>query len=75
MRGMLNSDCRIDRSFFSLKQKVNMHKEHHLEWRDDSRLSLRRMEGVRKRKSPMDIDKKTVCDEIVRIAEMEVGPL
>ena len=34
---------------------------------------MRRIEGVRKRKTPLDLDKKAVCDEIVRIAEMEVG--
>jgi hypothetical protein len=75
MNDLLNSDCRIDRSFFNLKQKVNRPKAHHLEWKDDSRLSLRRVEGVRNRNTPLEMDKKVVCDEIVRIAEMEVGPL
>ena len=36
---------------------------------------MKRVEGVRKRKAPFDFDKKAVCDEIVRIEEMEVGPI
>jgi hypothetical protein len=73
MSDILNSDCRIDRDFFRPRGKASRKITHHLEWVDDSRLSLKRVEGVRKRKAPFDFDKKAVCDEIVRIAEMEVG--
>ena len=73
MSDILNSDCRIDRDFFRPRGKTSRKITHHLEWVDDSRLSLKRVEGVRKRKAPFDFDKKAVCDEIVRIAEMEVG--
>ena len=73
MSDILNSDCRIDRDFFRPRGKGSRKITHHLEWVDDSRLSLRRVEGVRKRKAQFDFDKKAVCDEIVRIAEMEVG--
>ena len=73
MSDILNSDCRIDRDFFRPRGKASRKITHHLEWVDDSRLSLRRVEGVRNRKAPFDFDKKAVCDEIVRIAEMEVG--
>ena len=75
MSDILNSDCRIDRDFFRPRGKASRKITHHPEWVDDSRLSLRRVEGVRKRKAPFDFDKKAVCDEIVRIAEMEVGPI
>ena len=73
MSDLLNSDCRIERKFFSLGKGTNKPKSHHYEWKDDSRLSLRRMEGVRNRNTAPEMNKKTVCDEIVRIAEMEVG--
>ena len=75
MSSILRCDTRIDREFFRPRGKPSRKVTHHLEWADDSRLSLRRVEGVRKRKAPFDFDKKAVCDEIVRIAEMEVGPI
>ena len=75
MSNVLRSDCRIDREFFRPRGKPSRKITHHLEWVDDSRLSLRRVEGLRKRKAPFDFYKKAVCDEIVRIAEMEVGPI
>ena len=75
MSDILNSDCRIDRDFFRPRGKASRKITHHLEWADDSRLSLRRVKGLRKRRAPFDFDKKAVCDEIVRIAEMEVGPI
>ena len=75
MSNILRCDFRIDIEFFKPKEKPSRRVTHHLEWVDDSRLSLKRVEGVRKRKAPFDFDKKAVCDEIVRIAEMEVGPI
>ena len=75
MSNILRFDFRIDREFFRPRGKPSRKVTHHLEWVDGSRLSLRRVEGVRKRKAPFDFDKKAVCDEIVRIAEMEVGPI
>jgi hypothetical protein len=75
MSNVLRCNFRIDRKFFSLKKSSPSRVTHHLEWADDTRLSLRRVEGARKRSAPVDYDKKAVCDEIVRIAEMEVGPL
>ncbi len=75
MSNVLRSNFRIDRKFFRLRQKINRPKAYHLTWRDESRLSLRRMEGVRNRNTAPEMNKKAVCDEIVRIAEVEVGPL
>ena len=75
MSSILRCDTRIDREFFRPRGKTSRKITHHLEWADDSRLSLRRVKGIRKRKSPMDSSKKAICDEIVRIAEMEVGPI
>ncbi len=71
MSSILRCDIRIDRDFFTRKEHSSREITHHLEWADDSRLSLRRVKGIRKRKSPMDSSKKAICDEIVRIAEME----
>ena len=73
MSNILRCDIGIDRDFFTRNEHSSRQVTHHLEWADDSRLSLKRVEGVRKRKAPFDFDKKAVCDEIVRIAEMEVG--
>ena len=75
MSGILRCDFRIDRKFFKPKEQSSRRVTHHLEWADDSRLSLRRVEGVRNRNAPLEMDKKAVCDKIVRIAEMEVGPI
>ena len=75
MSSILRCDFRIHREFFRPRGKASRKITHHPEWVDDSRLSLKRVEGVRKRKAPFDFDKKAVCDEIVRIAEMEVGPI
>ena len=75
MSNVLRCDTRIDRDFFTPKEHSSREITHHLEWADDSRLSLRRVKGLRKRRAPFDFDKKAVCDEIVRIAEMEVGPI
>ena len=79
MSDLLNSDCRIDRKFFSLRQKVNRPKAHHLEWKDDSRLSFKRVKGTaRSLESPRtrgngDIYKKIVCDKIAEMASLEIG--
>ena len=67
MSDILNLDCRIDREFFSLRQKVNRPKAHHLEWKDDSRLSLKLVEEERMKRERM------ICREIARIAEKEAG--
>ena len=75
MSNIFRCDFRIDRKFFKPKEQPSRRATHHLEWADDSRLSLRRVEGVRRRNAPFDFDKKAVCDEIIRIAEMEVGPI
>ena len=75
MSNVLRCDTRIDRDFFTPKEHSSREITHHLEWADDSRLSLRRVKGLRKRRAPFDFHKKAVCDEIVRIAEMEVGPI
>lgn len=71
MSSILRCDFRIDREFFTPKGQPPRKVTHHLEWADESRLSLRRMEGVRRRSASSDMDKKAVCDEIVRMAEME----
>ena len=65
MNDLLNSDCRIDRSFFNLKQKVNRPKVKHLTWRDERRLSLKLVEEERMKRERM------ICREIARMAEME----
>ena len=71
MSSILRCDFRINREFFKPKVRTSRKVTHHLEWADDSRLSLRRVEGVMKRSTSVYFDKKAVCDEIVRIAEME----
>ena len=65
MSDLLNSDCRIDRKFFSLRQKVNRPKVKHLTWRDERRLSLKLVEEERMKRERM------ICREIAKMAEME----
>ena len=79
MNDLLNSDCRIDRKFFSLRRKVNMPKAHHLEWKDDSRLSFKRVKGTARPLDSFgtrvngDAYRKIVCDRIAEMASLEIG--
>ena len=70
MSDLLNKDCRIDRKFFSLRQKVNRPKAHHLEWKDDSRLSFKRVKVTVR---PLDAYRKMACDRIAEMASLETG--
>ena len=79
MSDLLNSDCSIDRKFFSLRQKVNRPKAHHLEWKDDSRLSFKRVKGTVRPLDSFgtrvngDTYRKIVCDRIAEMASLETG--
>ena len=65
MSSILRFDFRIDREFFSLRQKVNRPKVKHLTWRDERRLSLKLVEEERMKRERM------ICREIAEMAEME----
>ena len=67
MSDVTKSTLKIDGKFWKIRTKTNGPKVNHLVWTDETRLSLRNSRVLQKEMSR----EKAVCDEIVRIAEME----
>ena len=67
MSNVSKSTLKIDGKFWKIRTRTNGPKVNHLIWTDGTRLSLRNSRVLQKETSR----EKAVCDEIVRIAEME----
>ena len=67
MSDVTRSALKIDGKFWKIRNRTNKPKANHLVWTDETRLSLRNSRELQKEMSR----EKAVCDEIVRIAEME----
>ena len=69
MSDVTKSTLKIDRRFWKIRSRTNRPKVNHLVWADETRLSLRNNRELQKEMS----SEKAVCEEIVRIAELETG--
>ncbi len=69
MSDVTKSTLKIDGKFWKIRNRTNRPKVNHLVWTDETRLSLRNSRELQKEIS----SEKAVCEEIVRIAELETG--
>ena len=69
MSNITKSTLKIDGKFWKIRTRTNGPKVNHMIWTDETRLQLRNSREMQEELSR----EKAVCDQIVRIAEMEVG--
>ena len=68
MSNVTKSTLKIDGKFWRIRTRTNGPKVNHLIWTDEARLQLRNSREMQKEMSR----EKAVCDQIVRIAEIEL---
>ena len=67
MSNITKSTLKIDGKFWKVRTRMNGPKVNHMIWTDETRLQLRNSREMQEEMSR----EKAICDEIVRIAEME----